>query len=232
MIGRARALRPAKQAVRFGDRQVVDAGMTHGHVALGIELPVLVTVGAVPLPSGVVPFVGETHRDAVPVRRPQVLDQPVVELLRPLAREKGDDLGASGEELVAVSPAAVGRVGQRDRFRIAPVPRVFGRAHLDRRRLGGERGERRTGHGFVGAGAPGRGGGTNGGGGVRLCAAKKRKMSAMLGPMIVPWSRPGFSMYSCSMPSWSIAATQVRVPAGGTTLSSAPWVIISGSLAS
>jgi hypothetical protein len=42
----------------------------------------------------VVPLVSKAHRDAVPGERPQFLDEPVVRLLGPLAREKsnnGDD---------------------------------------------------------------------------------------------------------------------------------------------
>ena len=45
-------------------------------------------------PLVVVPLVGEAHRDAVAAERPQLLDQPVVELLRPLAGQERDDLGS------------------------------------------------------------------------------------------------------------------------------------------
>ena len=44
------------------------------------------------MPGIIVPFVGETHRDAIAIVGPKFLDQPVVELLRPLSFEKFDDL--------------------------------------------------------------------------------------------------------------------------------------------
>lgn len=91
MVLRPRAVRPAEQAIRLGDRHVVDAGVADRHVALGVELPVLVAVRAPPLPGGVVPFVGEAHRDAVVAERPQLLDEPVLELLGPLALDNDTD---------------------------------------------------------------------------------------------------------------------------------------------
>ena len=57
-----------------------------------VELPVLVAVGAKPVPGVVVPLVGESHRDPVVVERPQLLDQPVVQLLGPLPGQERDDL--------------------------------------------------------------------------------------------------------------------------------------------
>src|SRR5262245_54184329 len=97
MIRRPRALRPVEQSLGLIDRQVVDAGDPPLHVSFGVELPVLVAVRAEPLPRGVMPLVGEPHRDAVAGERPQFLDQPVVALLRPLALEELDDLGAASE---------------------------------------------------------------------------------------------------------------------------------------
>ena len=41
---------------------------------------------AVPLAAVVAPLVGETHGDAVVAKRPQLLDQPIVELALPRAR--------------------------------------------------------------------------------------------------------------------------------------------------
>ena len=56
-----------------------------------VELPVLVAVGAEPVAAVVVPLVGEAHRDAVVGEGPELLDQPVVELARPLALQERDD---------------------------------------------------------------------------------------------------------------------------------------------
>ena len=55
---------------------------------------------------------------------------------------------AALQELGAIAPAAVGRVGERDARGIARVPGVFGHARLLRGGLGGERRKRRTVHGI------------------------------------------------------------------------------------
>src|SRR6185369_5075923 len=88
--------------------------------------PVLVTVSAVPLAGIVVVFIGEAYGNAVAVMRPQLLDQAVIELARPFALQEGDDGGAALDELAAVAPPAVLRIGERDFFRIAGIPAVFG----------------------------------------------------------------------------------------------------------
>src|SRR5690606_40390349 len=108
MAFRTWSRRPVDLALRLADRQVIDAGATHCHQAIGIKLPVLVAIGAVPLPGIVVPLIGETHGDAVAGKGPQLLDQAVVELFRPLALEEGTDRIASGQELGTIAPLAVG----------------------------------------------------------------------------------------------------------------------------
>ena len=54
------------------------------------------------MPGTIVPFVGETHRDAIAIVGPKFLDQPVVQLLRPLTFQKFDDLLSSTRKLRAV----------------------------------------------------------------------------------------------------------------------------------
>ena len=80
-------------------REIVDAGIAQPHQAVGIELPVLVAVGAEPLAAVVAPLVGEADGDAVVGKRPKLLDQPVVELARPLAGQEVDDLCPSNREI-------------------------------------------------------------------------------------------------------------------------------------
>ena len=77
------------------------------HKASGIELPVFVAVGAVPLSGLVMRFVGETDGDSVLTEGPQLLDEAVVALGGPLPGKKSNDLRATGEELRAVSPATI-----------------------------------------------------------------------------------------------------------------------------
>ena len=91
MVVRPTALRPTKQAFGLGDPHVVDAGVALGHVAVGVEQPILIAVTAPPLPVGVMRFVDEAHRDAVLGERPQLLDQSIIEFSRPFAGEKRGD---------------------------------------------------------------------------------------------------------------------------------------------
>src|SRR5215831_3780426 len=103
-----------------------------------IELPVLVAVATEPVPAVIVPLVGETHGDAVVAVRPYLLDQPVVELLIPLASKERLNGLAPLEELRAITPAAADGIGQRHPRRIACVPGVLGHARLLGRSLCGE----------------------------------------------------------------------------------------------
>src|SRR5205823_8385914 len=100
-----------------------------------VELPVLASVAPPPLAVGVVALVLEAHGDPVVREAPELLAQPVVELARPLALEELHDRLATAEELVAVAPLRVLRVGERDALRIARVPGVLGGLHLLARRL-------------------------------------------------------------------------------------------------
>src|ERR1700730_3256850 len=118
-ISRSRARRgPVKAAVLLRNRDIVDAGFAPAHQAVLVELPLLVAVGAMPLPGIVMPFVLKPHRDAVLIERPEILDQAVLMLFRPFAGEERDDGGAAFEKLGAVAPAAVLGIGQRHPFGI------------------------------------------------------------------------------------------------------------------
>src|ERR1700677_1077647 len=105
-------------AIGLRDRQIVDARDTQSHETRLVEFPVLVAVTAKPLAAVIVPFVGESDRDAVLAERPQLLDEAVVELAGPLAHEKGLDGVPALDELGAIAPAAVDAVGERDARRI------------------------------------------------------------------------------------------------------------------
>src|SRR6516162_2884920 len=115
--------RPMKLAIAFLDGEVVNAGDASLHQAMLIELPILVAVTAEPIA-------------AIVVQCPELLDQPVVELTTPLALEKGFDLLATLEELGAVSPAALDRVGEYHAGGIARVPRILRQPYLLRGGLG------------------------------------------------------------------------------------------------
>ena len=153
MVVRAAPERPVVLALALLDRQVVDAGDAPPHQAVAIELPVLVAVGAEPLPAVVVPFIGKAHRDTISGKGPELLDQAIVQLPVPFARQESLDGCAALQKLGTIAPAAVGRIGQRDARRIAGVPGILRHAHLLGGGFGIERRKRRTarraGHGLA-----------------------------------------------------------------------------------
>ncbi len=120
------------------DAYVVDAGLAPGHQPVLVELPQLVAVRPIPLPVGVVRLVLEADGDAVAAEGPEVLAQGVLVFARPLGGEEFDDLGAAGDEGVAVAPDRVLGVGEGDLVGITGVPGVLGRLDLLDRGLAGE----------------------------------------------------------------------------------------------
>src|SRR5262249_29261880 len=108
----------------------VDAGEAQTHEAAVVELPVLVAIGSEMLAAVVVPLVREADGDPVAGEGPQLLDQPVVELPRPLAGEQSDDRRPTLDELGAVPPAAVLGVAQGHGLWTATVPGILGQADL------------------------------------------------------------------------------------------------------
>src|SRR5580700_1503402 len=97
---------------------------------MAVEFPILVPVGSEPISAIIVPFVRKANGDAILAKSPDLLNKPVIEFFRPLAREKLDDRFTPGEKLRAVAPNAVGRVRTRHFVRIASVPRVFREPHF------------------------------------------------------------------------------------------------------
>ena len=68
------ALWPAKPAFGFIDDKVIDARNSTAHQAAIVELPVLVSVGAIPLTGAVPTFVGKTNSDPVAGKCPKLFD--------------------------------------------------------------------------------------------------------------------------------------------------------------
>src|SRR6202158_5544120 len=113
ILGSGYGRAPAVPAIGFSDGNVVDGGDAPAHQPTGIELPVLVAVGAEPVSRVVVPFVGETHRDAVLAACPDFLDEPVVELAAPLAAQELLDGRAPMQKLGTGAPPRVPGVRAR-----------------------------------------------------------------------------------------------------------------------
>ena len=118
---------PMKLAIGFLDRQIVDARVAVMHQSGLVELPVLVSVGTIPVAEIIMPFVGEAHRDPAPVESPQFLYQPVVQLPLPFAGKEIDDCRATLGKLRAIAPPAIDGIGQRDLLRIACFSAFQGR---------------------------------------------------------------------------------------------------------
>ena len=95
MIIGASAEGPMIFAFRFLDWKVIDAREPQPHQAIIIEFPILVAVRAIPVSGVVVPFIGKAHGDSIVRESPKLLDQAVVEFLRPFTCEKSDDVLSS-----------------------------------------------------------------------------------------------------------------------------------------
>ncbi len=119
-----------KFSVRLVDRVFVDAGDAALHHSGRIELPVLVPIRTEPVAAVVMVFIGKSHRDSVAGMCPNLLDKAVVKFPRPFARKKRLDFGAAADELSAVAPPAVRRVGERYPRRVAAVPGIFRKPRL------------------------------------------------------------------------------------------------------
>ena len=88
MIVRTAPERPMIFAFALLDRQVIDAGDAKAHQPLFVELPIFIAIAAKPVAAVVMPFVSEAHRNAVLAECPALLNQAVVKLAIPLARQK------------------------------------------------------------------------------------------------------------------------------------------------
>src|SRR6185437_5363081 len=113
IIGTA-AKRPVILPLALPDREIIYAGDAQAHQALRIEFPILIPIAAKPVAAVIVPFIGETHRDAVLAECPHFFDEAVVKLAIPFACQKPLDLGSTMNKLRPIAPAAVRRVGERN----------------------------------------------------------------------------------------------------------------------
>src|SRR6202008_4622324 len=112
------------------DRQIVDGREPTLHETRGIELPILIAIGAKPLAAVVMAFIGEANRDTVALERPQLLYQAVVQFPVLFPCEEWNDLGPAARKLGAIAPTAVLRIDKRHPLRITAIPAVFGHPNL------------------------------------------------------------------------------------------------------
>jgi hypothetical protein len=89
-------------------------------------------------------FILETDRDAIAGESPECFLQAIIEFAIPFAAEEFDDLRPAMQELGAVAPYGVLRVGERDAFGITSVPGVLGSLDFLTSGFFGKRRERRA----------------------------------------------------------------------------------------
>src|SRR5215469_6681258 len=123
----------------FFDWEIVNAGNASAHQSLLIKFPVLVAIAAEPIAAVVMPFVSKPYSDTIFAKCPDLLDQAVIQLPAPLARQKRLNGGATQKKFRSVSPDAVDRISKRNTIGIARIPCVFGHSGflggaLDRKR--------------------------------------------------------------------------------------------------
>ena len=64
VVGTA-SYRPMKLAIGFFDLEIVNARIASHHIAVFVELPVLVAIGAKPLVGSVTTLISEAHRNLI-----------------------------------------------------------------------------------------------------------------------------------------------------------------------
>ena len=99
--------------------------MTAAHQAVRLKFPILISIRPKPIPTVIVPFISEPHRNPMTRVGPQFFYQPIVELAGPLPSEECLNLIATLDKFCAISPAAIWRVAQRYSDGIATVPGVW-----------------------------------------------------------------------------------------------------------
>src|SRR5262249_36804608 len=102
MVVRSSPKRPTKEPLLFGDGQIINACVAYFRKPTCIKLPILIAIRAKPLPARVMRFVGKPHGNAVAVKAPQFLDEPVVEFLFPFSLQERNHFISAMNELRSV----------------------------------------------------------------------------------------------------------------------------------
>lgn len=97
-VFRSRPISPDEQPVAFLNGHIVDTGFTALHQPSFRELPIFVAVGTKEMTGVIVPFILETHSNAVVGIRPHFFDQPIIEFLGPFTLQKLENLVAALDE--------------------------------------------------------------------------------------------------------------------------------------
>src|SRR5262245_36816074 len=122
--------RPVVLTLLFRNWQIIDAGNSPLHSTVGVEFPVFIAVAAEPIEAVVMPLISKAHCNTIFMERPNLFDQPVVELAVPFAGQESNDGLATDQKFCPISPNTVDAISESDLSRIARVPGVFGFADL------------------------------------------------------------------------------------------------------
>src|ERR1700682_3381161 len=101
MIIRTAPWCPVILALRLLDRQIVDGSKPQAHQPVLIELPILISIRAKPIPGVIVPFIGKAHGDTVSLERPRLFERAErtqrirIHLVRQVANDNGTPLPTS-----------------------------------------------------------------------------------------------------------------------------------------
>lgn len=85
MVGRASAQGPMEQTTGIGDGPIIDRGDPQTHQPRIIELPILVSIRAVPVSAVFAPLICKSDGDPIVLMCPHLLDEPIVQLSNPFA---------------------------------------------------------------------------------------------------------------------------------------------------
>src|SRR5580698_4951576 len=134
------AIRPASEwpvilTFRLLDREIIDARVAVMHHTIFVELPVLVSVRPKPIAGIIVPFIGETNSNTCAVKRPQLLDESIVQFTPPFACEKLLDFLSAGHKLRPITPVTIDGISQTNFLWISRVPSIFAGAYFHNCRL-------------------------------------------------------------------------------------------------
>ena len=150
MIVGAAAQRPVEFAFHLHDGQLVDACMAHTSNPARRTPSFRCRKHGTNCQNRRV-LVGKAHSYATFVEGPNLLDEAIVNLAPPFAREQSHYLLRTDGEFRAIAPAGISRVRERDPLRVSRIPAIFRETDLLHRGLFRER---REGRSWVQCGSP------------------------------------------------------------------------------
>src|SRR6202011_1287350 len=114
MIVRPTSDRPVEEALALLDEQIIYGSVTMMHQPIFSELPIFISVGAMPLACCIMRLICKADGYSGAVESPQFLDEAIVELLCPFAAAKSNDLLSACQKFRAITPFDIDGISERD----------------------------------------------------------------------------------------------------------------------